>query len=248
MATRRNTRTSTKTTSPKASPTKGKESYKNPLASLSFEGKITLNSEQKEAAASIFNPDSITVLTGEAGTGKTAVSMYTAFKLLKTKYIKQVVVTRPTVEAGGRNLGFMPGELDDKLGVYLEPFREFCALFGNSGPHTFDDMVRMGQLKPVAFQFLRGVNFDDETLVIVDEAENCNLDEVLLILTRMKEGSRIVFTGDLRQKDTRKSERSGLDHLLKVATRLNYIRHHNLVINERSPRIREIVNTWDSML
>lgn len=238
--------TKTVTSSKRTSPTRGKESYKNPLGSVSFEGKVRLNEEQKLASQSAFLPDSVTVVTGTAGVGKSLVSMYVAFKLMKTRDIKKLVVTRPTVEAG-RSLGFLPGDQDEKFSAYLAPFAEFCELLGNSGEHTFRDMVAKGQIEPALLQFLRGRNFESDTLVVLDEAQNTTVEEMLMLLTRMKEGSRLIINGDIRQKDTRGYERSGLTHLLKVAERLDYIQHHNLTINERSPRIKALVEAWDDI-
>lgn len=227
-------------------PTDGKASYKNPLASMSFEGKIQLNAGQKLVVDDVFEPGSITVVIGEAGSGKTLAAMYAMFKLLKTRDIDKVTITRPTVEAGGRGLGFMPGDIDEKLSVYLQPFMDFCAILGNSGDYAYTDMVAKGTLKGVPLQFMRGITISAGEMIILDEAQNASEEEMLMVLTRAAEGSRVVITGDTRQKDTRHSERSGLTKIVNLAAeKLPFVKVHILTENERSPRINDIITAWD---
>lgn len=206
--------------------------------------KYTLNEEQKNVMANIINPGSVTVIIGEPGTGKSFLTAWAGFKLLKDKTVKRLIVTRPTVEAGGRSMGFLPGDVDQKFDQYLLAYADFCAKLGNSGHATFPDMVHKGQIVKQPLQFMRSLTYNTGDFVIADEMQNCNEDEMLLLLTRMGDGGRLVITGDLLQKDTRRSERSGLEKLLEIAPKLDFVNVFELQTNERSPRIKRLTKVW----
>lgn len=206
--------------------------------------KAQLNSEQKVVMSNISIPGSITVIIGEPGTGKSFLTAYAGFKLLKDKEIRRLIATRPTVEAGGRSLGFMPGDVNEKFDHYLAAYAEFCAKLGNSGPNTFMDMVTKGQLIKQPLQFMRSLTYDQGDFVIADEMQNSNVDEMFMLLTRMGDQGRLVITGDLLQKDTKRGERSGLDKLLEISEKVDFIKVYELTINERSPRIKQLTKVW----
>lgn len=207
---------------------------------------IKLNELQNLAFKNILEPDSITLIHGEAGTGKTLSSVYAGFKLLKSKQISRIILTRPTVEVG-RSLGFLPGELDEKYGVYLQPFKDFCTLLGNSGIATFDSMVATQQIIPAPLQFMQGMTFGAGDLVIFDEAQNATFEEVKMILTRMGQGSRLAVSGDTAQKMTKRSESPGLKLLLSLSEKLEFITAVELLENKRHPRIRKIIETLEEI-
>ena len=206
------------------------------------EASINLNEKQNEAYRNILEPDSISVIYGEAGVGKTISGIYAGFKLLKMRQISRIILTRPTVEVG-RSMGFLPGEMEEKYMPYLMPFKDFCTLLGNSGEATFDSMMVTKQIVPAPLQFLQGLTFTETDLVILDEAQNATREEISMVLGRMKEGSRLVINGDTAQKMTKRNESNGLALSLHLSTKLEYIKAFELTENKRHPRIREIMKT-----
>jgi len=150
---------------------------------------------------------------GSAGTGKTYVAASYAAEKLFYREIGQVIVTRPNVEAS-RSMGFLPGELEEKYAPYLEPFDGvFERAFGKS---MYELLKKRGQIAPKPLGFMRGATFDN-AIVLVDECQNMTEREFKLILTRVGEGTKIIFSGDSRQVDI---PDSGLDSTIKRLKRI----------------------------
>lgn len=150
---------------------------------------------------------------GSAGTGKTYVAASYAAEKLFYREINKIIVTRPNVEAS-RSMGFLPGELEEKYAPYLEPFEGvFIRSFGKS---LYDLFRKRGQIDPKPLGYMRGATFDN-AIVLVDECQNMNEKEFKLLLTRVGENTKVIFSGDSKQVDIPDSG------LMKTIERLRYI-------------------------
>lgn len=150
---------------------------------------------------------------GSAGTGKTYVAASYAAEKLFYREIEQIVVTRPNVEAT-RSMGFLPGELEEKYAPYLEPFDGvFIRAFGKS---HYELLKKRGQIAPKPLGFMRGATYDN-AIVLVDECQNMTEREFKLLLTRLGENTKVIFSGDSRQVDIPESG------LMSTIERLKYV-------------------------
>lgn len=157
------------------------------------------NRTQRDYAHLIEQKD-IVFAIGSAGTGKTYLAAVEAVKRFTNGEIKRIVVCRPAVPAGGEDIGFLPGAINDKMYPYLRPiFDAFELYWPQSRIRTF---LEYGQLEIVPLAFMRGRTFTD-TFIIADEMQNATVDQMLMLLTRLGEGSRMVITGDPTQSDAR---------------------------------------------
>lgn len=149
---------------------------------------------------------------GPAGTGKTYLAMAAAVSALKERRIQRLVLTRPAVEAGER-LGFLPGDLQEKVDPYLRPL--YDALYDLIGLETFQRHVEKGMIEVAPLAYMRGRTLDD-AFIILDEAQNTTQEQMKMFLTRMGFGSKMIVTGDITQIDLPKGTSSGLDDARQV--------------------------------
>lgn len=149
---------------------------------------------------------------GPAGTGKTYLAIAMAVKFLRDKKVNRIVLTRPAVEAGER-LGFLPGDLQEKINPYLRPL--YDALFDILGVENFNKYMESGIIEVAPLAYMRGRTLDD-CFIILDEAQNTTPEQMKMFLTRFGYGSRIVVTGDLTQIDLGQGKVSGLKQVTKI--------------------------------
>ena len=149
---------------------------------------------------------------GPAGTGKTYTAVAMAVRALKAKEVKRIVLTRPAVEAG-ENLGFLPGDLKEKLDPYLMPL--YDALRDMIPHEKLADMLEFGVIEIAPLAFMRGRTLD-KAFVILDEAQNTTPMQMKMFLTRMGMTAKFVITGDMTQVDLPHKQKSGLAHVLDV--------------------------------
>lgn len=149
---------------------------------------------------------------GPAGTGKTYLAMAHAVAALKAREVSRLVLTRPAVEAGEK-LGFLPGDMQDKVDPYLRPL--YDALFDILGMETFSKHLEKGVIEVAPLAYMRGRTLDD-AYVILDEAQNTTPEQMKMFLTRLGFGSRAIVTGDVTQVDLPKGRTSGLDDARSV--------------------------------
>ena len=166
---------------------------------------------QKEYINLIKNND-ITFGIGPAGTGKTYLAVAMAVKAFKKDEVSRIILTRPAVEAG-ESLGFLPGDLKDKVDPYLRPL--YDALFDMLGADRFNKYLERGLIEVAPLAFMRGRTLDN-SFIILDEAQNTTKEQMKMFLTRLGFGSKAVVTGDLTQTDLPDNKRSGLLHATKV--------------------------------
>ena len=178
------------------------------------------------------------VLHGVAGTGKTFISIYKALEEvleMKTKY-KKLIILRSAVPA--RDIGALPGDLEEKGAVYELPYMEmFDVLFRKTS--SYSRLKEQHKLYFALTSFIRGVTFDN-SIIIVDEIQNLNYQELYSVMTRVGEDSKIIFCGDYRQSDLRDS---GLHKFLSVLSLMNNVAFHEFGINDivRSKLVRDFI-------
>ncbi|MCD8095715.1 MAG: PhoH family protein [Ruminococcus sp.] len=149
---------------------------------------------------------------GPAGTGKTYLAVAMAVKAFRAHDVSKIILTRPAVEAGEK-LGFLPGDLQNKVDPYLRPL--YDALFEMLGPETFAKQQERGCIEVAPLAYMRGRTLDD-SFIILDEAQNTTPEQMKMFLTRLGFGSKIVITGDITQIDLPDSKRSGLIEAMKI--------------------------------
>ena len=166
---------------------------------------------QQEYVRSI-REHALTFAAGPAGTGKTYLAMALAVVALKNKEVERIVLTRPAVEAGER-LGFLPGDMTQKVDPYLRPL--YDALYDFMGVDSYQRLVERGTVEVAPLAYMRGRTLSD-SFIILDEAQNTTSEQMKMFLTRIGFGSRCVVTGDLTQTDLPAGKRSGLSEALEI--------------------------------
>lgn len=154
----------------------------------------------------------ITFGVGPAGTGKTYLAVALAVSAFKQKQVQRIILTRPAVEAGEK-LGFLPGDLQNKVDPYLRPL--YDALFEMFGQESFAKMQERGIIEVAPLAYMRGRTLDD-SFIILDEAQNTTREQMKMFLTRLGFNSKMVITGDVTQIDLPESKKSGLVEALKI--------------------------------
>lgn len=197
---------------------------------------------QKEYINLIKNND-ITFGIGPAGTGKTYLAVAMAVKAFKRDEVSRIILTRPVVEAG-ENLGFLPGDLKDKVDPYLRPL--YDALFDMLGADKFNKYLERGLIEVAPLAFMRGRTLDN-AFIILDEAQNTTREQMKMFLTRLGFGSKAVVTGDLTQTDLPDNKKSGLLHARDVLKGVEGIGSINLTERDvvRHALVQSIIVAYD---
>lgn len=173
---------------------------------------------QKKYIDAIKN-NTIVIGVGPAGTGKTYLAVAMAVSAFRAKEVNRIILTRPAVEAGEK-LGFLPGDLQQKVDPYLRPLHD--ALFDMLGPENFQKYQERGNIEVAPLAYMRGRTLDD-SFIILDEAQNTTPEQMKMFLTRLGFGSKIVVTGDITQIDLPDGKRSGLVEVVKILKNLEDI-------------------------
>ena len=156
--------------------------------------------------------NTVTLAVGPAGTGKTYLAVACAVTAFRAKEVNRIILTRPAVEAGEK-LGFLPGDLQNKVDPYLRPL--YDALFDMLGPETYQNYLEKGNIEVAPLAYMRGRTLDD-SFIILDEAQNTSREQMKMFLTRIGFGSKAVITGDVTQIDLPKDKVSGLKEVVNV--------------------------------
>ncbi len=180
---------------------------------------------------------------GPAGTGKTYLAMAMAVVALKNKEVERIILTRPAVEAG-ESLGFLPGDLQNKVDPYLRPL--YDALYEFLGGEGFARLSERGVIEVAPLAYMRGRTLSD-AFIVLDEAQNCTEEQMKMFLTRFGENSKIVVTGDITQIDLPREKKSGLTHSINVlegveGISVQYLTHKDVV---RHPLVQSIVRAYE---
>jgi phosphate starvation-inducible PhoH-like protein len=180
---------------------------------------------------------------GPAGTGKTYLAMAMAVALLLKKDVKRIVLSRPAVEAGEK-LGFLPGDMAEKVNPYLRPL--YDALHDMVEYEYAQELVEKGTIEVAPLAFMRGRTLE-HSFVILDEAQNTTRGQMKMLLTRLGRGSKLVVTGDITQVDLPHGENSGLIEAIRIVRNINGIR--TLYFTEqdviRHPLVSQIIAAYD---
>ncbi len=197
---------------------------------------------QKEYINLIKNND-ITFGIGPAGTGKTYLAVAMAVKAFKKDEVSRIILTRPAVEAG-ESLGFLPGDLKDKVDPYLRPL--YDALFDMIGPDKFNKYLERGTIEVAPLAFMRGRTLDN-AFIILDEAQNTTPEQMKMFLTRLGFGSKAVVTGDITQTDLPNKNKSGLIQATKVLKNVEGIGQITLSDKDvvRHELVQRIIRAYD---
>ncbi len=156
--------------------------------------------------------NTVTIGVGPAGTGKTYLAVAAAVAAFREKTVNRIILTRPAVEAGER-LGFLPGDLQNKVDPYLRPL--YDALYDMLGAETFQKYLERGNIEVAPLAYMRGRTLDD-SFIILDEAQNTTREQMKMFLTRLGFGSKIVITGDVTQIDLPSDKTSGLKDAVRI--------------------------------
>ena len=180
---------------------------------------------------------------GPAGTGKTYLAMATAIHALREREVNRIVLTRPAVEAG-ESLGFLPGDMLEKLNPYLRPL--YDALYDMVQADKAAAMLEHGTIEIAPLAFMRGRTLND-AFIILDEAQNCTSEQMKMFLTRMGFNSKVVVTGDITQIDLPQGQTSGLREVRDVMARVPgvafvYLDHRDVV---RHPLVQRVIQAYD---
>ena len=187
--------------------------------------------------------NTITIGVGPAGTGKTYLAVAAAVAAFREKKVNRIILTRPAVEAGER-LGFLPGDLQNKVDPYLRPL--YDALYDMLGAETFQKYQERGSIEVAPLAYMRGRTLDD-SFIILDEAQNTTREQMKMFLTRLGFGSQIVITGDVTQIDLPDDKVSGLKDAIRVLEGVKDIAICRLTSADvvRHALVQEIINAYE---
>ncbi|MEH2791717.1 PhoH family protein [Segatella copri] len=204
---------------------------------------IKSRSENQQQLIDAYEKNDMVFAIGPAGTGKTYLSIALAVKALKEKAIKKIILSRPAVEAGEK-LGFLPGDMKDKIDPYLQPL--YDALEDMIPAVKLQDMMEKHIIQIAPLAFMRGRTLSD-AVVILDEAQNTTSQQIRMFLTRMGMNTKMIITGDLTQIDLPREQRSGLKEALKILDGVEGIGVVKLGQKDivRHKLVTRIVNAYD---
>tara|TARA_Y100001958_G_C21219223_1_gene544600 strand:+ start:178 stop:912 length:735 start_codon:yes stop_codon:yes gene_type:complete len=201
--------------------------------------KIQLNDEQKQAKAEILE-NTITLLAGQAGSGKTLLACNVALDGLFRRMYDKVIITRPTVSK--EEIGFLPGDLREKMDPWVQPiYQNMFLLYDKSKVERY---IEKSEIEIVPVSFMRGRTFVN-SIVIVDEAQNVTHDQMEMIVTRLGRGSKMIVCGDTHQVDLKKKEDSGFKFLYNGAKKIKEMQSITLITNNRADVVQDLIDYYN---
>lgn len=220
------------------------ENASNSLISTSNRrGRISGRGEHQRQYLQQINNHDLTIGVGPAGTGKTYLAVSSAVDALDNDLVDRLILVRPAVEAGER-LGFLPGDLAQKIDPYLRPM--YDALFEMMGQQKVAKLVERNVIEIAPLAYMRGRTLSD-AFIILDEAQNTTIDQMKMFLTRIGFGSKAVITGDITQVDLPREKTSGLRHALKILSDIDGVGVTRFQKNDivRHPLVKKIVHAYE---
>lgn len=206
-------------------------------------GKISGRGKHQQQYLQQIQISDLTIGVGPAGTGKTYLAVVSAVEALESGQVDRLLLVRPAVEAGER-LGFLPGDLAQKIDPYLRPM--YDALFEMLGQQKVAKCIERNIIEIAPLAYMRGRTLND-SFIILDEAQNTTIDQMKMFLTRIGFGSKAVITGDITQVDLPRDKTSGLRHALKILSDIEgiSITHFNKGDIVRHPLVKKIVHAYE---
>lgn len=197
---------------------------------------------QRQYVEAIKN-NTVTIGVGPAGTGKTYLAVASAVSAFRSKQVNRIILTRPAVEAGEK-LGFLPGDLQQKVDPYLRPL--YDALFDMMGAENFQKCQERGDIEVAPLAYMRGRTLDD-SFIILDEAQNTTSEQMKMFLTRLGFNSKAVVTGDVTQIDLPDGKKSGLKDAIRVLKNIEDISIYYLTGRDvvRHRLVQEIIKAYE---
>jgi len=201
--------------------------------------KIELNQEQKEAKSKILE-NTVTLLAGSAGSGKTLLACQIALEKLFMKEVEKIIITRPTVSK--EEIGFLPGDLREKMDPWVQPiYQNMYALYDRV---KIEKHIQEGDIEIVPVSFMRGRTFLD-SIVIVDEAQNVTHEQMEMIVTRLGLRSKMIICGDDNQVDLKNKRDSGFRFLYTAAKKIKNLAAISLKTNHRNPIVEDLIAYYE---
>ena len=200
--------------------------------------KVQLNEEQKIAKQIVLD-NTLTMLAGSAGSGKTFLACQIALDGLFSRRYEKIIITRPTVSK--EDIGFLPGNLREKMDPWLQPIYE--NMYSLYDKDKVAKCLAEDQIKIVPLSFMRGNTFLN-SMVIVDEAQNVTHNQMEMIVTRIGLNSKMIVCGDKKQVDLKRKSDSGFNFLYKAADQINGLASVTLTTNHRSPIVEELIDFY----
>jgi len=206
-------------------------------------GKISGRGKSQQQYMAQIKTHDLTIGVGPAGTGKTYLAVASAVEALENDLVDRLILVRPAVEAGER-LGFLPGDLAQKIDPYLRPM--YDALFEMMGQEKVAKCIERNVIEIAPLAYMRGRTLND-SFIILDEAQNTTIDQMKMFLTRIGFGSKAVVTGDISQVDLPREKTSGLRHALKILKGIDDIGVTEFQKNDivRHPLVKKIVHAYE---
>ena len=201
--------------------------------------KITLNEEQKEAKAKILE-NTVTLLAGSAGSGKTLLACQIALERLFMRDIEKIIITRPTVSK--EEIGFLPGDLREKMDPWVQPI--YQNMFTLYDKVKIEKLIEEGKIEIVPVSFMRGRTFLN-SVVIVDEAQNVTHEQMEMIVTRLGLRSKMIICGDAHQTDLKSKKESGFKFLYSAARRVKDLCAITLTANHRDSIVEDLISLYN---
>jgi len=201
--------------------------------------KIELNQEQKEAKSKILE-NTVTLLAGSAGSGKTLLACQIALEKLFMKEVEKIIITRPTVSK--EEIGFLPGDLREKMDPWVQPiYQNMYALYDRV---KIEKHIQEGDIEIVPVSFMRGRTFLD-SIVIVDEAQNVTHEQMEMIVTRLGLRSKMIICGDDNQVDLKNKRDSGFRFLYTASKKIKNLAAISLKTNHRNPIVEDLIAYYE---
>jgi phosphate starvation-inducible protein PhoH and related proteins len=212
-------------------------------SSLSFCGHVTAKSKNQQEYLENIKTHDITFAIGPSGTGKTYLAAAVATDALQMNEVKRIILIRPAVEAGEK-LGFLPGDLSEKVDPYLRPLLD--SITSLMTPEKVNKLLEKNIIEIAPLAYMRGRTLN-EAFIILDEAQNTTKEQMKMFLTRVGFGSKVIITGDISQIDLPKNQVSGLKHAVEVLADIDMISFTYLKSKDviRHPIVEAIVNAYE---
>lgn len=217
--------------------------FRKPIAKGVGSRQFYLRSPGQKELYEAFEKHDITIVTGPAGTGKTFLAVVYASNLLRQGLVQKVIITRPVVEAG-ESLGYLPGDLKEKIDPYLRPiYDSFEQLFGTN---AVEKMIEKDVLELAPLAYMRGRTLND-AIVILDEAQNTTAMQIKMFMTRLGFNSKMIITGDVTQIDLPANRPSGLLEAIDIVKGIKEIAVVQMTRNDvvRHPVVQKIIDAYE---